>query len=72
MSRAPIISGTRKFPKPGEDRDDDQEDHRRPVDRDRLVVGAARQEVSFGVASCARISSARTPPSAKKTSAVQM
>ncbi len=34
-----------EVPEPGEDRDDDEEDHRRPVQGHHLVVGIAREEV---------------------------
>ena len=34
---------------PGEDRDDDEEHHPRPVHRDDLVVGVARHDAAVGV-----------------------
>ncbi len=37
-------------PEAGEDRDDEEEDHRRPVDREELVVGVARDELLLGLA----------------------
>ena len=72
MSRAPIISGTRKFPNPA---------RIGTTKRNTIVVPwivtsslyvLRTKTCSFGSASCDRISSARTPPHAKKTRLVQM
>src|SRR5207302_5963652 len=72
MSRAPIISGTRKLPNPA---------RIGTMTRKIIVVPCIVRtwlyelfvrNVSFGVASCARIKSAITPPAAKKTRLVAM
>src|SRR5438067_5937644 len=71
-SRAPIISGTRKFPKPA---------RIGTITRKIIVVPCIVRTslyvffvstLSFGVASCARINTASRPPTTKKTSAVAM
>ena len=49
MSGAPIMSGTRKLREAGEDRDDDEEDHPRPVHRDDLVVRVAGDHAAVGL-----------------------
>jgi hypothetical protein len=72
MSRAPIISGHEEVAEAGEDRHDDEEDHRRPVHGEHLVVGLRVKMCSFGLASCERISSAMIPPATKKSRLVRM
>ena len=58
---------------PLHDRHGEEEHHRRAVRREELVVEVGAEEASSrGRASWSRISSARTPPSRKKTNAVTM
>src|SRR5438445_3659070 len=72
MSRAPIISGKRKFPKPARI----GTTTRKTIDVPWNVITSLYEffvrTFSFGTASCARMSKAAMPPPPKKTSAVQM
>ena len=73
MSGAPIISGSTKFAEPGEDRDDEQEDHQRRVDRERgRCRCCASTNCMPGCASSARMSIASSPPTRKKKNVVTM
>ena len=49
MSGAPSISGTAKFARPGEGRDDEDEDHQRRVHGDEAVVGLRVHELHAGL-----------------------
>ncbi len=72
MSRAPIISGTRKLPKPARIGTTTRKIIVVPWIVTTWLYEFFVRKLSFGVASWARMSSASTPPSAKKISAVQM
>ena len=72
MSRAPIISGTRKLPKPARIGTMTRKIIVVPWIVTTWLYEFFVRKCSFGVASCVRIRSARIPPSAKKISAVQM
>ena len=72
MSRAPIMRGTRKFPKPARIGTTTRKIIVVPCMVITLSYESLVRSRSFGVVSCARMSSARTPPTAKKTSEVAM
>ena len=59
-------------PEAGEDRHDEEEDHRRPVDREELVVAVARDDVLLGLAELEAHEEAMIPPAKKKTKAETM
>ncbi len=72
MSRAPIISGTRKFPKPARIGTITRKIIVVPwIVRTALYEPFVRK-CSLGVASCVRSNRARMPPIAKNTRLVQM
>jgi len=72
MSRAPIISGTRKFASPAQNGTMNRKIIVVPwIVKSSLYVLRV-MNVSFACASWERISSARIPPAAKKTSDVPM
>ena len=72
MSRAPIISGTRKLAKPARIGTTTRKTIVVPWNVSTSSYEFFVRRCSFGVASCARISSAAMPPPPKKTSDVQM
>ena len=72
MSRAPIISGTRKLPKPARIGTMTRKIIDVPWIVSTSLYSPSVRKPSFGVASCVRSRSASTPPTAKKASAVQM
>ncbi len=72
MSRAPICSGTRKLPNPARIGTTTRKIIVVPCIVTTWLYESFVRNDSSGVASCARISSASTPPSAKNTSDVQM
>ena len=72
MSRAPIMSGTRKFARPAQNGTMKRKIIVVPWIVNSSLYAFRVTTCSFGVASCARIRSARIPPAAKNTSAVAM
>ena len=72
MSRAPIISGTRKLPKPAMIGTTTRKIIVVPCIVSTSLYEFFVRSASCGAASCARMSTARMPPSTKKNSAVRM
>ena len=66
-SRAPIISGTRKFPNPARIGTTTRKTIVTPWMVITSLYDSCVRKLSFGCASCVRISSARMPPAPKKT-----
>src|SRR6266487_5378312 len=71
-SRAPIISGTRKLPNPARIGTTTRKIIVVPWIVKSASYESRRMKCSFGVASCARISSARIPPATKNARLVAM